>query len=198
MISIEEFKSRCLTDSAEDIVDDILLADDALHVSEANRVYMRDTLAATFSVPTQDIQLWIVGSAKLGFSLTEKRKDGTIFPRYRSFSAVSDIDTAVVSPAIFRTIWDELSIFAHGHPWMPWDSKKLGDYLVYGWLRPDHFPARRIRRCDDWWDQFHRFSASPRFNRRSVRGGLFHSVADLRRYLRRSVIECINIEQGVL
>lgn len=196
MITLEEFKARCRADSADDIVNDVLLADEALHVCADNRAYLRDTLASKFCVSRDAVQLWVVGSAKLGFSLTEKRKDGNLLPRYRAFRPDSDIDTAVVSPEIFRIIWDELSIYAHGAPWMPWNSGKLGDYLVYGWLRPDHFPSRnRVRRCDDWWDQFHRFSANPRFGRRSVRGGLFYSIADLQRYLRRSVAECINVEQ---
>jgi hypothetical protein len=140
--------------------------------------------------------MWIVGSAKLGFSITEKKRAGCVYPRYRPFGPASDIDTAVVSPEIFRLIWDDLSIYAHGQPLMPWDSGRLGDYLLYGWLRPDHFPKVRIRRCDDWWDLFRRLSAEPRFDRRPVRGALFYSICDLKRYLRRAVLECIRIEQG--
>jgi hypothetical protein len=195
MITLAEFRARCVRDPAEVIVDEVLLADDALHVSAAPRAYLVSRLAATFGIAENAVQLWIVGSAKLGFSITEKRKEGQLLPRYRPFRPVSDIDTAVVSPEIFRIIWDELSIYAHGQPWMPWDSGRLGDYLVYGWLRPDHFPRQRVRRCDDWWDLFYEFSADPRFSRRSVRGALFHSVADLQRYLRRSVLECIHNEQ---
>jgi hypothetical protein len=196
MITLEEFKARCARDKAEDIVDEVLLEDDAVHVSAENRTYLLDGLASVFGVEQSCIRLLIVGSAKLGFSITEKNKGGELLPRYRHFSAISDIDTAVVSSELFRIVWDELSIYAHGQPWMPWDSGRLGDYMVYGWLRPDHFPSgRRVRRCDDWWDQFRRFSADPRFGRRSVRGGLFHSISDLRRYLRRSVLECIHAEQ---
>lgn len=194
MITLSEFRELCATDKAEDIVDNILLRDDAKHVSVDNREYLLRGLAAAYGVDRASIQLWIVGSAKLGFSISEKRKpDGRVLPRYRPFSVHSDIDTAVVCPDLFRLIWDELCIYAHGQPWMPWSYKQLGDYMVYGWLRPDHFPPR-VRRCDDWWDLFRRFSANPRFGRRSVRGALFHSVSDLRRYQRRAVIECINAE----
>ena len=122
MITLDEFKARCATDSAEDIVDEVLLADDAAHVSEQNRAYLLSRLATTFGVEESRVQLWVVGSAKLGFSTVEKRKNGNVLPRYRSFSALSDIDTAVVSPDIFRIIWDELSIYAHGKAWMPWNS----------------------------------------------------------------------------
>jgi hypothetical protein len=194
VVSVSEFRGLCKTTSPEEIVDEILLADDAAHVSTELRQHIRESLASTFGVADSAVNMWIVGSAKLGFSLTERRKDGVVFPRYRPFGPLSDIDTAVVSPEIFRLIWDELSSFAHEQPWMPWNSGPLGDYMVCGWLRPDHFPRRRLRRCDDWWDRFRQLSADLRFSRRKVRGGLFHSLDDLRRYQRRAVVECINLE----
>lgn len=196
MITVEEFRRRCAVQTAEEIVEDVLLDGSVMHVAPENQRYICEELGRSFGVNTVDIDLRIVGSAKLGFSISEKTKDGTHYPRYRSFSAVSDIDTAVVSPKLFRIIWDELSIFAHGQPWIPWNSRKLGDYMVYGWLRPDHFPrGQRIRSCDIWWDLFRKFSREARFDRRSVRGGLFHSTNDLKRYMRRAVIDCVNIEQ---
>ncbi len=199
MIAVDDFKELCRTKPADDIVNEVLLADDAVHVTPANRLYIARALSRVFGVKIYEIDLWIVGSAKLGFSITEKRKNGTLFPRYRRFSAYSDIDTAIVSPKIFRIIWDELSIYAYGKPWMPWDSGRLGDYMIYGWLRPDHFPRGvRVRRCNDWWDLFRGLSADIRFGRHSVRGGLFYSLTDLRRYLRKSVMDCIKFEKGEL
>jgi hypothetical protein len=197
MIDIDEFKRRCARQTADEIVDEVILPGPARHVPSENQAYLCESLARSFGLASTDIDLRIVGSAKLGFSISEKSKDGVCYPRYRSFSALSDIDTAVVSPKLFRAIWDELSVFAHGQAWMPWNSGKLGDYMVYGWLRPDHFPkGQRIRMCDNWWDFFRRSSRDTRFNRRSVRGGLFYSMNDLKRYLRRAVVECVNIEQG--
>lgn len=195
MVTVEEFRSICRTEEAEHIVDNILLADDALHVSAENRDCLRNVISTKFSVDENEVKLWVIGSAKLGFSLVEKRKGGNLLPRYRKFSALSDIDVAVVSSEVFQLVWDELSIYAHGSSFMPWDSGRLGDYMVYGWLRPDHFPKCRIRRCDDWWDLFRVLSTDPRFGRRCVRGGLFYSVGHLRRYLRRAVAECIKMEQ---
>jgi hypothetical protein len=191
---LTDFKARCTRDPAETIVDEIILKDDALHVTAANRDFLVSRLSTVFSVDRSEIRLWIVGSAKLGFSITEKRKDGRLFPRYRSFSPLSDIDAAIVSPKIFRLIWDDLSIHANGYAKTPWDSGELGDYMIYGWLRPDHFPSH-VRRCDDWLDEFRNLSSNPRFARRSVRGGLFYSVSDLRRYQQRAVNECIRLEK---
>lgn len=150
MITLGEFRALCLSESAEEIVERVLLVDDALHVSPSNRADLSASLSATFGLNESSLKLWIVGSAKLGFSISEKRKNRQVLARYRPFTALSDIDTAVVSADLFRLIWDELSIYAHAKAWMPWDSGVLGDYMIHGWLRPDHFPRRRLRRCDDW------------------------------------------------
>lgn len=194
MISVSEFKLRCANDSANDIVESVFLGDEAAHVSSADHLYMVSRLAKAFGVKQETLKLLVVGSAKLGFSIVEKNKPGLTLPRYRKFGPTSDIDTAVICPGIFQLIWNDLSIFAHGWSWMPWDSGRLGDYLVHGWLRPDHFP-KRLRYCDLWWDQFRLFSLDSRFKRHQVRGGLFNSLDDLKRYLRRGVTECINAEK---
>lgn len=195
MLTVDQFKALCLEKSAEDIVDDLLLTEDALHVSASDREFIATQLANKFGLEASRVKIWITGSSKLGFSIVEGRKNGQHLQRYRPFSPISDIDVAVVSPALYDLIWEDLCVFAHGHAWLPWDSKKLGDYMVYGWLRPDHFPHGKTRRGNDWWDTFRALSSNPRFKRRTVRGGLFHSVGDLRRYLRRAVVECINIEK---
>jgi len=170
--------------------------DAAAHVRPEDVDYLRARLASTFGIAPGQVNVWIVGSAKLGFSIVEKRlSDGTVLPRYRKFSADSDIDVAVVSPMIFDLIWRELSAYAHRVPRLPWNSGQLGDYLICGWLRPDHFPIRaRLRRCDDWWDLLRRLSADGRYGRRKVRGGLFHSIEHMKQYLGRALDECFASE----
>ena len=196
MIAVDEFKKLCRERSADDIVSDVLLTDEALHVSSEDRTYIAARLAEKYGIEAKRVRLWITGSSKLGYSIVEKKKkyDRPALPRYRSFGPDSDIDVAIVCPDIYNMIWEDLCVFAHGKSWMPWNSEALGDYMVYGWLRPDHFPRGKTRRGDDWWDVFYALSANPRFNRRCVRGGLFHSIGDLHRYLRRAVVECVNIE----
>lgn len=194
-VSVEEFRALCRSDTADEIVENLILRGTAEHVSDENREFIRDRLAATYGIEGSTIEVYVVGSAKLGFSISEKRAVNEVLPRYRPFGPRSDLDIAVVSSTLFRLIWDDLGLYAHGQPWMPWDSGRLGDYLVYGWLRPDKFPRnKRIRRCDDWLDLFWKMSTDRRFLRRSVRGGLYHSSADLIRYQRRSVLDCIRLE----
>jgi hypothetical protein len=114
-----------------------------------------------FGAPVERQQVVVVGSAKLGFSISEKRTFGGVgLERYRPFRPESDIDIALVHPFIFDQLWRELSDHSHRSPTMPRDSARLGDYLVYGWIRPDHFPKNvRLRRCDDWWDTFNKMTA---------------------------------------
>lgn len=199
VITIEAFREKIRDNELEFLLDNILLAETAVHVPNHDIEHLKTALSTKFGVSANATNVWIVGSAKLGFALTEKRHAGTILPRYRLFSPQSDIDVAVVSPPLFDVIWNELSAYAHRVPHLPWDSEALGDYLVCGWLRPDHFPKRvRLRRCDDWWDLFRSLSADARYGRRKVRGGLFHSTEHMKRYQRRALTECAIAESLTL
>jgi hypothetical protein len=192
MISIEEFRDKVRILDTQEILETFFLCDGARHVSSENIDRIKNVLASKYGVSAQGVRVLITGSAKLGFSISEKMlKDGTVLERYRPFRADSDIDVAVINSGIFDAIWNELSMHAHNRPRLPWNSGHLGDYLVCGWIRPDKFPRyARLRRCDDWWSCFNSFSADSRFGRRKVRGGLFYSVNHLIQYLGRSVNEC--------
>lgn len=197
MPSPSKFRQRLLEADPEAIVQEFILSGEAEYVTEEEREHIASMISSTYSVDAEEISVWIVGSAKLGFSVSEKRlKDGRLLPRYRLFGPDSDIDVAVISPSIFDQIWEELSRYAHRTIRLPWDSGRLGDYLVHGWLRPDHFPRRSLlRKCDDWWECFRRISKNPRFGRRKVSGGLFYSMEHLQQYHLRSVSECIKAEE---
>lgn len=193
----EEFREKLQESDAETILQEIVLADDAVHVGLEERDLIRSTIASTFSTPKDQVTMRIVGSAKLGFSLSERRADdGTVkLERYRPFRAESDIDVAVICPRAFNMIWHELAQFSHKDKFAPWKSGRLGDYLILGWLRPDHFPKARLRHCDAWNDCFNRLSADSNLGRRKIRGGLFHSMQHMQQYYIKSVEECIKAEE---
>lgn len=181
---VDDLKKRLLAGDLEDIADE-LLAGPPIHFSELQVDTVISTLAAKYGVEKDTINASIVGSAKLGFSLLEKfhKETRTTLPQFRLFNADSDVDIAIVSPALFRLIWDELSTHADLTPRMPWDSGQLGDYMIHGWLRPDHFPKNcRLRRCDDWWDVFRSLSFKRTMGMRKIRGALYYSHDQLRRY----------------
>jgi len=196
MITVEDFRKKLRENEIEFLLEEVLLADYAAHVDRCDIEYLKMTLSAGFGIQSDSVKVWIVGSAKLGFSLVEKRKSsGVLLPRYREFSAESDVDVAVVSACLFDLIWEEISAYSHRVRRLPWDSGQLGDYLVCGWLRPDDFPKKvRLRRCDDWWDIFRRLSVDARYGRRKVRGGLFHSMEHMKRYQSRALKECVDVE----
>jgi hypothetical protein len=197
MATVEEFRASLAGADAYDIVDTFLLTDGAVHVSDDDINYVSTCVAAAYGLPTAEVRVFVTGSAKLGFSISEKWKKGEkSLPRYRRFSDISDIDIAVLAPPIFDSIWTELSAHFHRGPFFPPNTERLGDYLVCGWLRPDHFPKHvRLPRCDAWFDTFRRISANSRFRTRRVAGGAFNSREQLRQYLGRAVQEFISLEE---
>lgn len=194
MISIEEFKARLNADNFDDLVDTVLLADGATHINLEQFDIIQNKIASTYHIAEDEIKVIITGSAKIGFSLIEKRlQDGTVKPRFRRFDIDSDIDVAVLCPRIFNMIWLELSAFAANRSSFPLEHKKLGPYLVSGWLRPDHFPgSNSLINCRKWFPLFADLSADIRLGRRKVRGGLYNSREQLRQYQLRSLRESLS------
>jgi len=190
-VEIDQFKQLLLTQDLEYVAEKTLLSDAAIHFDETSKQYVKSSISGIYSIDTNDLNLWVVGSAKLGFSITEKKKKGITYPRFRPFTAESDIDIAIVSPKICDLIWRELSLYGYKQYLFPWNSGVLGDYLVYGWFRPDKYPKRqKLRRCDDWWDLFARLSSDSRLGRRQIRGGLYYSYEFLKQYQIHSLADC--------
>ena len=198
-MEVTEFRKIILQEKFDDVLTKVLLSGDAKHVNQEKQDFIKTRVAEKYKVNPEDMRLVIVGSAKLGFSISEKKVKGSAtLPRYRPFNAITDIDIAIVSPHIYEQIWDELSRFSFNQSWFPWDSGKLGDYMVCGWLRPDYFPTEtRLRKCDDWWDTFRLFSSEQKLGRRRVRGGLFYNFEHLKRYQAKSLIDCIQSEKNI-
>lgn len=199
MVSLNEFKEKLLNDDFDELLDTLLLGESAVHVSAEQCTKITYEISKKFEVRVSDVNLIVVGSAKLGFSLVEKRvKNAPTLPRYREFNQSSDIDLAVISQPIFDIIWNELSRYSFTQPRTPWDSDRLGDYFVCGWIRPDHFPKAKLRKCQDWWDVFHKLSLNRTLGLRKVRAGLFYSIDHLRNYQSKALQECINFEKTQL
>jgi hypothetical protein len=199
MLTVEEFRNLLKGADPLEIVDRVILGHAPVHVIPKHVTLIATILAEAYGIQPGEVEIHITGSARLGFSLVEKGQRGDEFflPRYRPFSAHSDIDVAVISRPIFDMIWHDLSSYSHRAPWFPPKARRLGDYLVCGWLRPDHFPKGvRLRRCDDWWDTFNKISKNSEFKRRRVNGGLFASIVHLRQYMSRAVSDCIQQEGG--
>jgi hypothetical protein len=196
-LSPDEFKALVLQKSPDDIVRDEILSPGAYAIADDLIEYMRRELSASFNIPIDKIQLFIVGSGKFGFSISRKKEkeSGQWLPRYRSFSAESDIDVAVVSQTLYYLIWKELAGYAHGDNEYMFSSEQ-GAYMLWGWLRPDFFPKYAgLVLSETWWQKFNSFSADTRFGRRKIRGGLYFGRWFLSEYQKRAVVECRNEEE---
>lgn len=192
----DEFRRSIKEREFEDCLNDILLNDTAIHVTQEQIQFIKEKIAEKFKIDLSEIRIIVVGSAKLGFSITEKwQKDKPPLPRYRLFNATSDIDLAIISEPLFDSIWKEISTYSFNRPRFPWVANKFGDYLTCGWIRPDHFPkSTLLRRCSDWWSIFTFLSSRQILGRRKIRAGLFYSFEQLQSYQRKSLQECITFE----
>jgi hypothetical protein len=134
--------------------------DDNLHFT------LRQAIADYFNVEYPSV--FMVGSAKLGFSIKPSR-------RFQPFYDRSDIDIAIVSQSLFEEIWHEVFLFERSGGYWP----KMADFKSYhfhGWIRPDKLPLERsFSLTKKWWDFFQGISGGGKYGPYKIRGGLYHS-----------------------
>lgn len=191
LIDAQEFRQIVARMDPMTVVEDVLLDGEAKYVSEEQATLVRNSLCARFGLKEDAIKVIVVGSAKLGYSLSEKLEAGVFLPRYRMFRQASDMDFAVVSSTLYLKVWRSLSNYSHASTPFPWKSNKLGDFNVVGWLRPDYFPiVDRPKECIDWWEVFGELTRNPLFRGHKVRVALYFHMSFLKDYQVRSVIDC--------
>ncbi|MES3003905.1 MAG: hypothetical protein V4787_24655 [Pseudomonadota bacterium] len=133
---------------------------------------VRACVATEFGTTADHV--WIVGSAKLGFS----PKPGQYF---KHFSDHSDIDVALVSPRLYEEVWRE--VFQMDRAGEYFDKEKFSHYHLRGWIRPDALPpSAEYNRCRSWWKFFKDLSSKEDFMRMKIRGGLYFDSFFLRQY----------------
>ena len=191
-MDIEELKALILSNDPREFVEQYVIGNECVHITDDQIQLIQRSITRATGVAIQADEIQIVGSAKLGFGLFEKkRKEQATLPAFRSFGGDSDIDIAFTSPALFDAIWGELAAYALRKPWMPHRMNKLGDYLVYGWIRPDHIPREaRLRTYDGWRDEIRKLTASRHFNRRKLSGAIYRDREFLIKYQARSIANC--------
>lgn len=194
-----EFKELLNQETVEAIVEKYILAPGAFSIGDELIEEVRQSLVATYNVnlSKETFEVIVVGSGKLGFSISKGRDKttGESKERYRVFSPGSDIDIAIVSQKLFFLLWKEIAEHTHlDHNYVK--SSNIGTYMTWGWIRPDMFPRNaQLPLCESWWANFHRFSADTRFGRRKVRGGIFFHKWFLSKYQQQAVRECLAEEK---
>lgn len=140
----EDFKAalKCC-DSDEALVDlcrrTVLHGTPAVFAGREDDFYkFRKTIAEKFDVNFHEV--YIVGSAKLGFSP---------FKKYKTFDFDSDIDVSIVSRDLFERMLDAIRNFqmeyrsarrSVSQPEIKLYHKFL-EYTAIGWIRPDKLPV---------------------------------------------------------
>jgi hypothetical protein len=152
-------------------------------IDDAQYYELKHKICEHFEIEFNDIVL--VGSGKLGFSIKPSR-------RYGDFNDESDIDIALVSPLLFRKVWEEAYLYKKSGAYWP-KSKEFFEFLSQGWIRPDKLPlAVTFKFTNYWWDFFNRISASQEFGPYKIRAGLYNSWFFLQEYQKICIEECIN------
>ncbi|WP_175916797.1 hypothetical protein [Burkholderia sp. BCC1638] len=192
----DEFKKILRERAACDIVPEYITSGDPGPVvtKEALEFVVEQT-RIVFQIPSDaSVKPIVVGSAKLGFSFTEKIKP-EYKPRYRAYQpGVSDIDLALVSPLLYVKVWKDIAVYGSNQTKFPWRSQDLGDYMLHGWLRPDKFPTPSPPGCANWFDLLSRLNRSDHFRHKRLRCGLYYSAHFLELYQQRGIIEAKNAE----
>ncbi|MFV2949243.1 hypothetical protein [Pseudomonas japonica] len=191
-MDLAELQELIRSSKPDDFVQNKILTNECPHFTLEQLLHVKQSVSEVTGVDIKDNEIYVVGSAKLGFGLHEKKKrDGTILPAFRPFDADSDIDIAFASAELFDIVWQEISTFAFTQARFPARINKLGDYLVYGWLRPDHFPRdTRLLNFDRWNDKIRALGREQILGRRKISGALYRNTEFITKYQARGINTC--------
>lgn len=142
----------------------------------------RKRIANKFNIPFHEI--YITGSAKLGYSPFKNKE----------FDYDSDIDVAIISPALFETIMKSISQYQNrfrkaravvrdGELVM---YHEFLEYVALGWIRPDKLPISFQMRTfkNDWFNFFQEISnGKSEVGNYKVNAGVFQSYEHLEEYI---------------
>jgi hypothetical protein len=191
-MDLATLKASIISRDPNDFVREIIFSAHCVHIEPEGVRYIRVRLSEAVGIDIRPEEMVVVGSAKIGFGLFEKkRRDGDPLPRFRPFGPESDIDVAICSPELFDTVWKELCDYAIGKPWLPYIMRNTGNYLVYGWLRPDQVPLdARLRTLDKFQDRRREISNTAFLKRRKISVALYRDASFLYKYQTRAIAQC--------
>lgn len=181
---ILSFKNDLKELGTEGVVRKYLLHGDCVALTTNAYMDLRSKVAKEFNIHPNEV--YVVGSAKLGFSIAPHKK-------FQHFNHNSDIDVAVISPNLFNELWEKTHYyFKTSGEWEEFNQFKK--YLFKGWIRPDMFPpVPSFQSATSWWKFFNNLSASGVYSGLKVRGAIYRSFYFLESYQAEAVDECNSI-----
>ncbi len=188
---IAEFKLDLSLLDSKQIVRKYITYGNTYVIAESKYFELKDLVSEYFDIhPSQVI---IVGSGKLGFSISENKVKDPPKLRYRYFGDDSDIDVAIISEKLFDKIWEEVYDY-YGEKGFWYSMPAFSKYLFQGWIRPDKLPpSKKFKVANDWWDFFQMITNSDKFGSYKISAGLYKSWYFLENYQMTAVNQCKNI-----
>lgn len=159
-----------------------------------DQLALRQAVANRFNLALANVM--IVGSAKIGFTLTYKEaKNATEEdrPPFSPFSDQSDVDVAIISDALFDEVWKQSFEFWHTSGYSKADrywprGKNFRDYFFRGWMRPDMLPNEAsIQIKNDWFEFFRSVTNAGYAGEFPIKAGLYRERYFLERYQSQSI-----------
>lgn len=184
---IEEFKSIVAnkTNNIDDIIEEhIIFGTPYIFKDKPSEHYaLIKQISSFFNVNQRNV--FIVGSAKLGFSISPNK-----LWRHVDWNEDedSDIDVVVISDLIFDKYWKDILEYNTGISMQINDDihKQFLDYLFRGWLRPDKFPYNYEGK-KEWFEFFRGISYKPEYGNRKIAVAIYREDYFFYRYHRENL-----------
>lgn len=177
--------------TTEQIFDRYVAPDACMGFTDLDERALRQRVCDRFEVPLADVV--IVGSAKIGFTLTNKKGR----PAYSAFRPESDVDVAIISDAIFDRAWKECLQYWHGSGYQEavgyWAErgKQFRSYHFRGWMRPDKLPSGgTLTYANEWFDFFRQMVSDRAAGDSRINAGVYREHHFLRMYQRVAIDGC--------
>ena len=184
-MNIEDLKKQLETKSVSDLVNEVILCDSSHYFKKKNTLLLqlKRDISHHFDIHLKKFE--IVGSAKIGVSLSEKRFG-------QPFSKTSDIDIAIVSSSLFDQAWHELLLMEFKYYKLREEERgKLKDTyetIYRGYISPDRLPMS-LEFTKKWWYIFEKLSNNTEYEYRKIRGRLFKNWWFVEKYYSIQIIK---------
>ncbi len=191
---VQSFRTLFTNSNANEIVATKLLSPGSFALSDEKDASIRQFVSGQFNVPAVNVA--IVSSGKLGFSISKKYKGGLVVgERYRPFTEKSDIDIALICPTLFDQVWEET--FRYMNDIGPWAQlRSFEKYFFRGWIRPDKLPrSPNFRPLREWDKFFGDMSRNRDYTNHRISAGLYRQEFFLHSYQAVAVNECLQEER---
>lgn len=182
--ALQTFKERLGSGaSAESIVREFVTHGSSVVLDGPTYTRLREYAGQALQIaPNQNV--YLVGSAKLGFSIKPAR-------RYGLFSDDSDVDLAIVSPSLYQRLWGEARRYNRNRGF--WEADSRAHYkndhanaVIKPYVLPDSDTIPTRRTLFDLQAELQRVGGSPY----PVTIAVWHGIEALEEYQLLSVMKC--------